>query len=322
MTDWLRHSYADIQATESVGLSGTWPYSEAALDSIGEPVLCTDAGARIAYLNRAAEALTGWPRAGALGRPVCDVLRIVDRETREQVTDPVRLAVEGDETVALAANCMLIQCNGREVPLEGSAAPIRDGSGLMVGAVILLRDVGAALERSRETLHGAMHDALTHLPNRSLLHDMLATAIAAARRHRKSLAVGFLDVDGLKAINDSCGHRIGDRVLSGIAGRIRAVLRESDSVGRVGGDEFVIVLSEIAHSEDAVFVAEKLLQAIAVPHRVDGRDLKVTASLGLALYPVDALAAEALIDNADVAMYTAKRHGGGAFCFFQNTMTS
>jgi len=233
----------------------------------------------------------------------------------------MHLAIELDRAVGLARNCLLIRCDGREVPIEGSVAPIHDRNGLVVGAVALVRDVEAALEKSRETLHRAKHDALTRLPNRSLLNDLLATAIAFARRHRTALAVGFLDVDGLKAINDIHGHSVGDRVLSDVASRIKAALRQSDSVGRVGGDEFVIVLSEIAHSEDAALVAQKLLQSIAAPYRVGGRDLSVTASLGLALYPEDGPTAKDLVESADVAMYAAKRNGRGACRFFQASMT-
>ena len=302
-------------------IGGRWNHGDAALDSIGDAVLCTDAAARVTYLNRAAEALTGWSRVAASGRPVLDVFRIIDGETRAPARDLMLLAVERDTPVAFAPNCLLIQREGREVAIEGSSAPIRDGDSLIVGAVIVVRDVGAARDRSQRMLHWARHDTLTHLPNRSLLQDSLAKAIAFARRHDKPLAVGFLDVDGLKAINDSDGHSVGDQILTEVASRIKAVLRQSDSVGRVGGDEFVIVLSEIAHSSDAALVAEKLLQAIAAPHRVGGREVTVTASLGLALYPDDGLTAEDLVASADVAMYAARRNGRGACRFFQTSMS-
>jgi diguanylate cyclase (GGDEF)-like protein/PAS domain S-box-containing protein len=298
-----------------------WTYGDAALDSMADAVLCMDVATRVTYLNRAAEALTGWSRAAASGRPFLDVFRVVDGETQAPAPDFMRLAVGRDEPVAVAPNCLLIPRDGRAVAIEGSAAPIDDGNGSIVGAVIVVRDVQAAREKAQRVLHRANHDALTQLPNRSLLYDLLAKAIAFASRHDKPLAVGFLDVDGLKAVNDSWGHSVGDRVLSGIAARIAAALRQSDSVGRVGGDEFVIVLSEIAHAADAALVAHKLLQAIAAPHRVGGRDVTVTASLGLALYPDDGLTAADLVDCADAAMYAAKRNGCGACCFFQNSMT-
>ncbi len=298
-----------------------WTHADAALDSMGDAVLCTDEAARVAYLNHSAEVLTGWSRELASGRPALDVLRIVNGDTRQPMSDPLGLAVERHETVEFAPNCALIHLDGHEIPIEGSAAPIHDGNGLVIGTVVTVRDVGAALEKSREALRRARHDALTRLPNRSLLNDSLATAVAFARRHGKALAVGFLDVDGLKVINDSHGHSAGDRVLAGVAGRIRATLRQSDSVGRVGGDEFVIVLSEIAHAGDAALVAQKLLQAIAAPYRVVGRDIRVTASLGLALYPDDGMTAEHLVASADAAMYAAKRNGHGGCRFFQTSMT-
>jgi diguanylate cyclase (GGDEF)-like protein len=262
-------------------------YAHAALDSIGDAVICTDVAGRITYLNRAAETMTGCSRAAAAGRPLRDVFH------RDRYGATV----------------------------EDSSSPIRDGSGVVVGAVVVVRDVGAALERSRKALYQAQHDALTHLPNRSLLNDHLAQAIKLCRRYDKPLAVGFLDVDGLKAVNDSHGHSVGDRVLSSVASRLRQSLRQSDSVGRVGGDEFVIVLSEIAHDADAALVGQKLLQAIAAPHKVNGRDVTITASLGLALYPDDGLTAKDLIAQADVAMYTAKRGGPGTCQFFQAGMT-
>jgi len=262
-------------------------HADAALDSIGDAVICTDVSGRITYLNRAAEAMTGCSRAAAAGRPLRDVFH------RDRYGATV----------------------------EDSSSPIRDGNGLVIGAVMVFRDVGAALERSRQALYQAQHDALTHLPNRSLLNDSLAQAIKLCKRYDKPLAVGFLDVDGLKAVNDTHGHAAGDRILSSVASRLKQALRQSDCVGRVGGDEFVIVLSEIAHDADAALVGQKLLQAIAAPHRVNGRAITVTASLGLALYPDDGLTAKDLIAHADVAMYNAKRCGHGMCQFFQTGMT-
>ena len=301
-------------------IGGAWMYSDATLDSLGDAVVCTDVAARVTYLNRAAEALTGWSRAEASGQSVLDVFRIIDGETRLPAGNLMGLAVGRDKPVALEPNCLLIQRDGREVAIEGSSAPILCGDSLIVGAVIVVRDAGAARDRSDRMLHRARHDSLTQLPNRSLLYDLLAKAMAFAARHEKPLAVGFLDVDGLKTVNDSWGHSAGDRVLSGVAARISATLRQSDSAGRVGGDEFVIVLSEIAHSADAALVAQKLLQALAVPHRVGGRDVMVTASLGLALYPDDGLTAKDLVASADAAMYAAKRNGRGVCRFFQTRM--
>src|SRR5687768_10752986 len=135
-------SSAEVDRAADRVTGNVWSYSGAVLDSMGDAVLCTDAAARVTYLNRAAEALTGWSRVAASGRPVLDVFRIIDGETRAPARDLIGLAVERDKPVALASNCLLIQHDGREVAIEGSSAPIRDDDGLIVGAVIVVRDVG------------------------------------------------------------------------------------------------------------------------------------------------------------------------------------
>ena len=283
--------------------------AEVTLNSIGDAVLSTDNDGNVTYLNLAAEVMTGWSRKAAAGQPLESVFHIIDRETREVARNPMRLAVELDKTVALTPNCVLVRRDGQEAAIEDSAAPIHDRDGHVTGAVIVFRDVGAALETSRQMSHLAQHDLLTGLPNRLLLNDRLTEAIALARRHKKPLAVCFLDVDRFKGINDSLGHAAGDRLLQSIAGRLRGALRATDTVCRFGGDEFVIVLSEIEHADHASTVAAKLLDAAAGPHRIDGRDVTVTISVGAAIFPDHGLDADTLVTHADAAMYEAKRAG-------------
>ena len=140
--------------------------------------------------------------------------------------------------------------------------------------------------------HLAQHDFLTDLPNRVLLSDRVANAIALARRHGKQRAVLFLDLDGFKHINDSLGHPIGDQLLQSVAQRLVACVRGSDTVSRQGGDEFVILLSEIERAEDAGLSAEKMLLALAAPHSIAEKELHITASVGVSIYPDDARDAE------------------------------
>jgi diguanylate cyclase (GGDEF)-like protein len=154
--------------------------------------------------------------------------------------------------------------------------------------------------------HLAQHDALTGLPNRLLLTDRLDRAIATARRHRGSLAVLFLDLDHFKHVNDSLGHAAGDRVLETVARRLTACVRDSDTVSRYGGDEFVVLLSELACPEHAALSVDKLLAAIAAPQRVDDQDLQVTASVGVAMYPDDGVCPETLLRQADRALLRDK----------------
>jgi diguanylate cyclase (GGDEF)-like protein/PAS domain S-box-containing protein len=165
--------------------------------------------------------------------------------------------------------------------------------------------------------HSAHHDFLTGLPNRMLLNDRISQAIAAAPRHHKHVAVLFLDLDGFKGINDSLGHPIGDKLLQSIAKRLANCVRSSDTVSRQGGDEFVVLLSEVQHSEEAAFTARRMLQAVAETHSIEQHEIHVTTSIGVSVYPDDGLDAETLIKNADTAMYQAKEDGRQSYQFFK-----
>jgi diguanylate cyclase (GGDEF)-like protein/PAS domain S-box-containing protein len=168
--------------------------------------------------------------------------------------------------------------------------------------------------------HMAHHDALTGLPNRVLLRDRIQQAIAQAHRNGAQLAVLFLDLDRFKTINDSLGHQLGDRLLQSVASRILVCVREGDTVSRVGGDEFVIVIPGIGSSSDASSVAGKILEVLASAFHLHGNDLHVAASIGISLYPADGSDAETLMRNADTAMYHAKDSGRANFQFFTQHM--
>jgi diguanylate cyclase (GGDEF)-like protein len=159
----------------------------------------------------------------------------------------------------------------------------------------------------------AERDFLTGLPNRALLADRLAQSIALARRHGNRVALMYLDLDNFKDINDSLGHTIGDRLLQSAARRLEQSIRHSDTVSRQGGDEFVVLLSEVEAAQDAKLAAEKLIKAMAEPHLIDGHRLNVTLSIGISLYPDDGADAEAILTNADAAMYHVKRNGGNSY---------
>src|ERR1700676_3853681 len=156
-------------------------------------------------------------------------------------------AIRENKTVSLTPNCVLIRRDGVESPIEDSAAPIHDRHGQVTGAVIVFHDVSAARATTLTMSYLAQHDSLTDLPNRALLNDRLTEAISLARRHQRRLAVLFLDVDRFKHINDSLGHMIGDELLHVVGSRLTMCVRSSDTVSRHGGDEFVVVLSELEH---------------------------------------------------------------------------
>jgi len=166
----------------------------------------------------------------------------------------------------------------------------------------------------------AQHDVLTGLPNRRLLHDRLTQAIVLARRRGTQLAVLFLDLDRFKHVNDSLGHEVGDKLLQSVSRRLQAAVRTSDTISRQGGDEFVLLLSEVAHGSDAAYSAQKMIAALTAPHAIDNQDLHITASIGVSLYPDDGDDAETLLKNADAAMYHAKERGRNSFQFFKPDM--
>ncbi|HEV7139486.1 MAG TPA: EAL domain-containing protein [Steroidobacteraceae bacterium] len=294
--------------------------AQVTLNSIGDAVISTDVGGRVSYLNAVAEGMTGWSLEEAVGRPLEEVFRVADATTHEGVQNPMKLALLENKTVGLAANCVLIRRDGSEAAIEDSAAPIHDRRGHVTGAVIVFRDVSMARALSLKMAHLAQHDSLTDLPNRILLDDRLTQALALARRHQKGLALLFLDLDRFKGINDSLGHAIGDRLLQSVAERLLACVRSSDTVSRQGGDEFVILLSDVSQPADAAATAEKILLALSLPYRIDQRDLHLAASIGVVIYPHDGTDAKMLLKHADLAMYRAKDSGRNTYRFFEPDM--
>jgi diguanylate cyclase (GGDEF)-like protein len=185
---------------------------------------------------------------------------------------------------------------------------------------MVFRDVSEARAMRLKMTHLAQHDFLTDLPNRLLLNDRITQAISLSRRHSKPLAVLFLDLDGFKHINDSLGHEIGDKVLQLVAHRLVACVRASDTVSRHGGDEFVVLLSEVADAGDAAFLAERILSALEIPYAISERDVHLSASIGISIYPQDGHDADFLIKSADTAMYQAKGKGSNNYHFFEQNM--
>jgi diguanylate cyclase (GGDEF)-like protein/PAS domain S-box-containing protein len=290
------------------------------LNSIGDAVLCTDISGNITYLNLVAETMTGWRREEAIGKRLAEVFRIIDGPTRKSARDPMEMAVEQNRTVGLTVNCVLIRRDGFESAIEDSAAPIHDRAGRVTGAVIVFHDVSAARAMSVQMTHSAQHDVVTNLPNRLLLNDRINQSIALARRQNRPIAVIFLDLDRFKYINDSLGHAAGDELLQSVSKRLVAGVRASDTVSRQGGDEFVILLSEIAYPEHAATSAKKILLLLSAPHSIGGQDLHIDGSIGISIYPEDGEDAETLIKNADTAMYHAKESGRNNFQFFKAEM--
>jgi len=293
--------------------------AQVTLNSIGDGVLTTDPLGNITYLNRVAEEMTGWPWQDAAGRPLAEVFRVIDGATRQPVRNLAKLAVQQDAIVSLDIHSVLVRRDGYEAGIEDSAAPIHDRHGRVIGAVLVFHDVSDSRATALKMSHQAQHDFLTSLPNRLLLTDRLTQAIALSRRHGKKVVLLFLDLDLFKLVNDSLGHVTGDKLLQSVAQRLTTCVRTSDTVCRLGGDEFVVLLSEIEHVDAAANCADKLLAAVAVPHVIGGHEVHVTMSIGISVCPDDGRDAEAMLKNADMAMYHAKKMGRNNYQFFTQT---
>lgn len=183
----------------------------------------------------------------------------------------------------------------------------------------VFRDASVAHAITRKLAYAVHHDALTGLPNRLLLESRIPQATAFARRHNYAVAVLFLDLDRFKLVNDTFGHPVGDRLLQSVARVLERCVRSSDTVCRFGGDEYVVLLSEISRPADAVVFAQKILDALRVPHTIDAHTLLVTASIGIGLLPHDGTDSQTLLRNADDAMFHAKRSGGNTYRFWSRS---
>jgi diguanylate cyclase (GGDEF)-like protein/PAS domain S-box-containing protein len=202
-----------------------------------------------------------------------------------------------------------------------SGRPILDEAGRFQGYRGTGRDITEQKRAEERIRYMAHYDALTELPNRLLLHDRIGQAIAQAQRNQEVLAVLFIDLDRFKTVNDSLGHAVGDRLLKTVAGLLESCTRGSDTIARIGGDEFVVLLGDLKEPEDARHVAQKVLDTLAEPVVIDGNELKVTPSIGICAYPHDGADVATLMRNADTAMYYAKQMGRNNYQFFTQAMT-
>jgi diguanylate cyclase (GGDEF)-like protein/PAS domain S-box-containing protein len=294
--------------------------AQVTLECIGDAIICTDDSGNITFLNRVAETMTGWPLKEARGQPLARAFRIMDASTGEIAADPTLRAIGRGRTSHLPLNCILTRRDGHQLFIEDSVAPIRDHDGQTAGSVLVFRDITRTRALAEQIAHLAEHDSLTGLPNRLLLNDRLNHAIAAASRNAGLMAVLFLDLDGFKHINDSLGHSTGDKLLQSVAERLQHCVRTPDTVSRQGGDEFVVLLTDIRHAEDAAVTARRILKSVMEPQIVESSELHVTASIGISIYPNDGVNAETLLKNADAAMYQAKESGRHSYRFFTPEM--
>lgn len=203
---------------------------------------------------------------------------------------------------------------------ETDGVPVRGAAGQVAQLMLVSRDVTERKEMEAYVLHQSLHDSLTGLPNRQLLAERLSQATTHRERLRAMVGVLFLDLDHFKEVNDTLGHAAGDRLLQDVAERLATCVRDGDTVARLGGDEFVIMLLGLHDHQDAALVADKIVSIVSGACHIEGSELHVTPSIGIAIFPNDGHDADTLLRNADIAMYHAKRQGGGRFSFFTMQM--
>lgn len=282
--------------------------AQVTLHAIGDAVITTDAAGTVTFISPIAEALTGWSREEALGRPLAEVFRIVSEHTREPAPDPLTRALREGRVVGLANHTLLLSRSGAEYAIEDSAAPIHLPDGTLAGAVLVFHDVSEARRLAQELSHRARHDMLTGLVNRAEFERCLVELLARSG-DGAGHALCFIDLDQFKVVNDSCGHTAGDELLRRVSHLLRAQVRQRDVLGRLGGDEFGLLL-ENCTPDKACEIAEKLLQALAeFRFRWNDRIFTISASIGVAPIGDAPTSAAELLNQADLACYAAKDQG-------------
>lgn len=283
--------------------------AEVTLASIGDGVIRTDAQGRIDFLNPVAERLTGWSRKEALGRPVEQVFHIVDETTRKPLFSPVAACLRGETPGELPGSCLLIGRGGAEQAVQDSVAPIPDGAGGISGAVLVFKDVSELRGLEREMTYLASHDPLTGLLNRAEFEAHLRRCLRAARENGAEHALGYLDLDEFKVVNDTLGHVAGDEMLKQIAGLLAVTVLPGDVLTRLGGDEFG-VLMENAPAAEARDLAERMRAAVA-GFRFTWQDSVIEPRVSIGLVPIGGDGDSArILAAADAACYVAKGSGG------------
>jgi diguanylate cyclase (GGDEF)-like protein/PAS domain S-box-containing protein len=283
--------------------------------AIGMSLANTDQ--KLMRCNRAFATMLGYTDAELRGRKVSDVLHPDDRAERLRLYQ----SLAADEIDHFQADLRYLRKDGGLMWGRLTASRVRQEGDTPQFTIGMIEDI---TERKRAEAHIeylATHDALTGLPNHNLMRDRLTQAMVHVRRAERQLAILYLDLDRFKVINDGFGHPVGDAVIRAVAERLKAVVRDGDTVARQSGDEFLVLLNDLRRSADVYVVAQKTLDAFAKPLALQGREVHVAASIGISVYPQDGQTADALIENADAAMYRAKKLGGNTYQFFTREMS-
>jgi diguanylate cyclase (GGDEF)-like protein/PAS domain S-box-containing protein len=283
--------------------------AQVTLQSIGDAVITTDAQGNIQYFNPIAEELTGWKLDEVKGIPLVDVFNIIHETTRRPVENPLHQVLRSGQIVGLANNSVLIARDGTEYPIEDSASPIRACNGEVIGVVLVFHDVTQSRYLTRQLAWQANHDEMTGLFNRRYFERLLNDAIISARSHHQHHVLCYLDLDQFKVVNDTCGHRAGDELLSQITTLLQGRVRVSDTLARLGGDEFGLLLNQCSPA-DAEKVADSLRSLVQDFRFVwQGKIFTIGVSIGLVAIDATSQSLSSVLSSADAACYAAKERG-------------
>jgi diguanylate cyclase (GGDEF)-like protein/PAS domain S-box-containing protein len=285
------------------------------LNSISEGVAVTDIEQKFCYVNPAFTAITGYSAEEVIGKNP----RLLSSGLMER-TFYGRMWGDIGERGHWQGEIIDRRKSGESYPEWLSISTLKDERGRISRYVSVFTDISERKEAERRVAHMAQHDFLTGLPNRMLLLDRLAQAIRHASREKHKIALIFLDLDRFKNINDTLGHPIGDKLLIEVSSRIARVSRAGDTVSRLGGDEFVVMLPGLETVDDISGIADKLLESVSGPCLIDGKEIDITTSIGISVFPDDGSDGEALLRQADSAMYHAKQDGRNNYRFFTAEM--
>jgi diguanylate cyclase (GGDEF)-like protein/PAS domain S-box-containing protein len=280
-----------------------------------ESILITDARHRILSVNPAFSKITGYPESEILGQTPA-LLR--SERHSEKFYDDIWHSVE--QLGSWHGEVWTRRKNGQDFPSWASISLVRNREGQVSNYFSIFTDITERIEAEERIHHLAYYDALTGLPNRSLLQKLIDQALIEARRNRLHGAILFIDLNRFKPINDTLGHAIGDRLLKQIAERLRVTVRTEDVVARLGGDEFIVALFDITRREHAAIVAQKILSALDPAFWIDEHELQIGAAIGISVYPRDGFDTESLLRMADIAMYRAKQGGQDGYAFYSHEM--